>query len=119
MLFHGLGLVAILLFLHDWINVLPQLAIAVALLLLAIQMIDEETRSDVWRVGYSPHAAPASVRSVWAFLGVVAFSLLVGALLHHQGWGFGGGPLMALCAGMAWTGYQFLRRRRELRRSRR
>ena len=117
-LFHGLALLAILLFLQHWISMLPQLAVAVALLLLAIQMIDEETRVDAWRVGFQANAAPANVRSTWAFWGVVAFSLALGTVLHYQGWGFGGGPMIALLSGVLWTGVRFLRRRRELRRSR-
>lgn len=116
-LFHGMALIAILLFLHDWIGALPQLAVAVALMLLAIQMIDEETRTGVWRRGYGPNASPERVRSAWAFWGVVALSLAAGSALHSHGWGFGGGPLMALFVGMAWTGKRFLQQRRQLQQS--
>jgi MFS superfamily sulfate permease-like transporter len=116
-LFHGVALVAILLFLHDWISVVPQLAVAVALMLLAIQMIDDETRTQVWRSGYGPNASPARVRSAWAFWGVVAMSLAAGAALHAHGWGFGGGPLMALFVGMAWTGKRLWQERRQSQRS--
>lgn len=116
-LFHGVALVAILLFLQDWIRVVPQIAVAVALMLLAIQMIDEETRTDIWRSGYGLNASPARVRSAWGFWGVVALSLAVGAVLHAHGWGFGGGPLMALFAGMAWTGKRLLQERRQRQRS--
>ena len=116
-LFHGLALIAILLFLHDWISVVPQLAVAVALMLLAIQMIDEETRTHVSRRGYGPNASPERVRSAWAFWSVVALSLATGAALHSQGLGFGGGPLMALFVGMAWTRKRFLQQRRQVQRS--
>lgn len=119
LLVHGIGLVAIVFFLQEWIAALPQLAVAVALLLLAIQMIDEDTRCSVWRPGYSRHAVPAGVRGTWIFWGVVAVSLACGSVLHHVGWGFGGGPLIALFAGTAWTGHRFMKRRRVLYRLRR
>jgi MFS superfamily sulfate permease-like transporter len=100
---HGAVLAAMLLFLSDWIGALPQLAVAVVLLLLAVQMIDEDTRTRVWRAGYRPNAAPAGVRNVWVFWAVVAFSLACGSVLHYVGWGFGGGPLMGLLVGTLWT----------------
>ena len=84
---------------------------AVALLLLAIQMIDEDTRAKVWRAGYGRGAAPVRVRSTWVFLGVVALSMLCGSALHYVGWGFGGGPLIALLAGTVWTGWPVARPR--------
>ncbi len=115
---HGLALVVILLFLRDWIAALPQLAVAVVLLLLAIQMIDEDTREQVWRAGYSRHAVPASVRAVWTFWCVVTVSMVCGSVLHYLGWGFGGGPLIALFAGTAWTGRRFMKQRQALARSR-
>ncbi len=117
-LFHGLALVGIVMFLRDWMAMLPHLAVAAVLLLLAIQMIDEDTREQVWRAGYSRHAAPASVRAAWTFWCVLAVSMVCGSALHHLGWGFGGGPLIALFAGTAWTGRRFMMQRRALARSR-
>jgi hypothetical protein len=89
----------------------------VALMLLAIQMIDEETRVHVWCRGYGANASPERVRGAWAFWGVVALSLATGSALHAHGWGFGGGPLMALFVGMTWTGKRFLQQRRYLQQS--
>jgi sulfate permease, SulP family len=109
---HGVVLMAMLFFLNDWISALPRLAVAVVLLLLAVQMIDEDTRNQVWRAGYRANAAPARVRSVWVFWGVVAFSLACGSALHYLGWGFGGGPLMGLLVGTAWSGRPPFRPRR-------
>jgi hypothetical protein len=80
--------------------------------LLAVQMIDEDTRNQVWRAGYRPNAAPARVRGVWVFWAVVAFSLACGSALHYAGWGFGGGPLLGLLAGTVWTGRPLFRPRR-------
>jgi hypothetical protein len=80
--------------------------------LLAVQMIDEDTRNQVWRAGYRPNAAPARVRGVWVFWAVVAFSLACGSALHYAGWGFGGGPLMGLLVGTLWKGRPLFRPRR-------
>lgn len=46
-LFHGVALLAILFFCSAWIAKLPNLAVAVALVLVATQMIDDETRHAV------------------------------------------------------------------------
>ncbi len=115
---HGLALTVIVLFLCDWIAALPQLAVAAALLLLAVQMIDDDTREQVWRAGYSLHAVPADVRSAWTFWCVVAVSVVCGAALHYLGWGFGGGPLVALFGGTVWTARRFMQQRHALARSR-
>jgi MFS superfamily sulfate permease-like transporter len=117
-LLHGVALAGIVLYMQDWIAELPQLAVAAALLLLAMQLIDDETRDQVWRAGYAPHAAPVDVRAAWVFWGVVVVSTALGSLLHYQGWGFGGGPLIAFFVGTAWTAQRFLRRRRALARAR-
>ncbi len=106
---HAAGLLAIGLFLTGLIARLPQLAIAVALMVVAIQIIDEETRSQVWARGFDRDAAPAALHTSWIFLGVVAGSALAGVGLMQLGWGFGGGPLLALVAAVL-----LLRRRRSV-----
>ncbi|MFL9923704.1 SulP family inorganic anion transporter [Herbaspirillum lusitanum] len=93
---HGLGVLCICLFLTGVISLLPQLAIAVALMIVAIQTIDEETRRDVWANGYSPGAPVPSLHTSWIFLGMVGGSTLAGVGLMQMGWGFGGGPLLVL-----------------------
>lgn len=117
-LLHGMAIAAILLFLNHWIGAVPDLAVAVALLLFAIQMIDEDTRSLIWRAGYRAGARPHEVRQSWVFFLVVCVSVCCGAALHYLGWGFGGGPLLALLAGTTWTGWRFMKQRRVLAHSR-
>lgn len=97
--FHGLALVAILFLLNQWIAKVPHLAVAVALLLVAIQMIDDETRTTVWSEGYQPKAAKSSVFTTWIFWGILGLSVVAGSTLRYFGWGFGGGPLIALLVG--------------------
>ena len=98
-LFHGLALLAILFFCSAWIAKLPNLAVAVALVLVATQMIDDETRNAVWRRGYEPTASPASVGVTWVFWSVLGLSVLAGSVLRYFDFGFGGGPLIALVLG--------------------
>lgn len=93
---HGVGVLCIGLFLTGVIARLPQLAIAVALMVVAIQIIDEETRRNVWAGGYVQDASPPALHTSWIFLGMVAGSALAGVGLMQMGWGFGGGPLLAL-----------------------
>jgi len=98
-LFHGIALLAILFFCSAWIAKLPNLAVAVALVLVATQMIDEETRNAVWRDGYAPTASTASVGVTWVFWCVLGLSVLAGSVLRYFDMGFGGGPLIALVLG--------------------
>ena len=100
--FHGLGLLAILFFMSAWIAKVPQLAVAVALLLVATQMIDDETRSSVWRAGYNPQAPASNIHTAWMFWAMLVMSVGAGCLLRYMGWGFGGGPLIALLLGAVW-----------------
>ena len=100
-LFHGLGLLAILLFFSAWLAKLPLIAVAVALVLVATQMIDDDTRNEVWRDGYAPTASSASMGVTWLFWGVLGLSLLAGSVLRYFDHGFGGGPLIALVLGAA------------------
>lgn len=116
--FHGLALVAILIFFNRWISAVPHLVVAVALLLLAIQMIDADTRALLWRAGRHAGTEPLEARQSRIFLLVVAVSLCCGAALCHFGWGFAGGPLLALLVGTSWTGWRFMRRRHALAQSR-
>ena len=98
-LFHGAALVAILFFCAPWIAKLPNLAVAVSLTLVALQMIDEETRNTVWRAGYAPTASTASVGITWVFWSVLGLSVVAGSVLRYFDFGFGGGPLIALVLG--------------------
>jgi MFS superfamily sulfate permease-like transporter len=93
---HGACVLILVLCFSPLIARLPQLAIAVALLLVAIQMIDDETRDAVWRGGFASGARPAQLHTTWAFLCVLAASVIAGVAMHNLGWGFGGGPLVAL-----------------------
>ena len=95
---HGIAVLCICLFLTGLISLLPQLAIAAALMIVAIQTIDEETRRDVWANGYSPGAPVPSLHTSWIFLGMVGGGTLAGVGLMQIGWGFGGGPLLVLAA---------------------
>ena len=98
--FHGLGLLAILFFMSAWIAKVPQLA--VALLLVATQMIDDETRSSVWRAGYNPQAPASNIHTAWMFWVMLLMSVGAGLILRYFGWGFGSGPLIALLLGAVW-----------------
>lgn len=98
-LFHGLGLLAILFFCDVWIAKLPVIAVAVALVLVATQMIDDDTRNGVWRDGYAPNASSASMGVTWLFWCVLTLSVLAGSVLRYFDHGFGGGPLIALVLG--------------------
>lgn len=95
-LFHGIALLVILFFCSGWIAKIPSLAVAVALLLVASQMIDDETRHAVWRSGYDSTASKASVGIAWIFWCVLGLSVLVGAVLRYFDFGFGGGPLIGV-----------------------
>ena len=95
-LFHGLSLLAILFFCSAWIAKVPNLAVAVALMLVATQMIDDETRNAVWRSGYEPTASTTSVGVTWIFWCVLAASVIAGSVLRYFDFGFGGGPMIAL-----------------------
>ena len=99
--FHGATLLAILFFCSAWIAKLPNLAVAVALTLVAIQMIDDETRKTVWRGGYEPQATTVSLGVTWGFWWVLALSMLAGCVLRYFGFSFGGGPLLALVVSAA------------------
>lgn len=98
-IFHGLSLLAILFFCSTWIAKLPNLAAAVALTLVATQMIDDETRNAVWREGYEPTASTTSVGVTWIFWCVLGASVMAGSVLRYFDYGFGGGPLIALVVG--------------------
>ncbi len=95
-LVHGACVLVIGLCLTSVIARLPQLAIAVALMVVAIQIIDDDTRKEVWSRGYRPDATAQTIHTTWIFLGVVGSSALIGMGLMKLGWGFGGGPLLAL-----------------------
>lgn len=98
-LFHGVALLAILFFCSAWIAKLPNLAVAVALALVATQMIDDETRHAVWRDGYAPTASTVSMNVTWMFWCVLGLGVLAGSVLRYFDLGFGGGPLIALVVG--------------------
>lgn len=97
--FHALALAAIFLFLDAWIAKVPQLAVAVALLLVAIQMIDGEMRNTVWRDGYASEARQVNINITWIFWAILSCGVVAGSALRYFGWGFGGGPLIALMLG--------------------
>lgn len=99
--FHGAALLGILFFCSAWIAKLPNLAVAVALILVAMQMIDDETRKSVWRSGYEPTASAANMGVTWIFWCVIGLSVLAGSVLRYFDLGFGGGPLIALMVGAA------------------
>lgn len=75
---HGLSLVAIALLAGGLVARVPLLAIAVALTMVAVQMIDEKTEKDVWQPGYQPTAKPAKVKATWLFWGVVGVGFFSG-----------------------------------------
>lgn len=99
--FHGVGLLAVLFFCSAWIAKLPNLAVAVALVLVATKMIDDDIRNEVWRDGYAPTASSTSMGVTWLFWCVLGLSMLAGSVLRYFDLGFGGGPLLALVLGTA------------------
>lgn len=98
-LFHGVALLAILFYFSPWIAKVPILAVAVALVLVATQMIDDETRETVWRSGYEPAASTVNIGVTWVFWCVLGVSVVAGSVLRYFDFGFGGGPLIALVLG--------------------
>ncbi len=93
---HGVSLIAILLLLGEWIARLPQLSVVVALVLVAIQMIDKELREKVWRSGYIPSASVAEVKTTWLFLVILVGAVCVGMLTRYKELGFGLGVLVSI-----------------------
>lgn len=66
-LVHGMVLAVLMVLATGLIASIPVLAIAVALALVAVQMIDDVTRKEVWEPGYRPEASSQDVRSTWLF----------------------------------------------------
>jgi hypothetical protein len=77
-LFHALALLLIASVASD----LPLLAVAVALTMVAVQMIDPDTEVKVWTPGYIPTGAPANAHAVWLFWGVVGVGFATGTALY-------------------------------------
>jgi hypothetical protein len=98
-LWHAGGLLFILFALSAWVAKVPSLAVAVALLLVAVQMIDDGMRDDIWRDGLNSKAKTSQVRSTWVFLGILALSLTIGSALRAAGLPFSGGAIGALLLG--------------------
>ena len=87
---HGIALMVLALAATRLVAALPVLAVAVALTLVAVQMIDEKTEKEVWQAGYQKLAAPRQVQAAWLFWVVVCtgffsgkaiYGLLAGAVL--------------------------------------
>lgn len=109
---HGVAVLTIAVFFSTWIAALPQLAVGVALMIVAVQMIDDEMRRDVWAAGFQLGARRQALNTSWLFLGMVVASAIAGIGLIQLGWGFGGGPLLALLAGALALHWRAVARRR-------
>jgi MFS superfamily sulfate permease-like transporter len=98
-LWHGVALLAILTSLTSVIGKIPQLAITVAILLVAIQMIDDAMATEVWGKGFTKSATSNDVQSTWGFLGTLCFSIAAGLIFRTTGIAFSAGAVLALVVG--------------------
>ena len=96
-LVHGMVLAMLLVLASGFIARIPVLAIAVALALVAVQMIDDVTRKEVWERGYHPEASSQEVHSTWLFWLV----LLAGFCSGHAIIGLLAGGAVMMC--VRWT----------------
>lgn len=72
---HGVSIVLITVIAMPWMSRIPVLAIAVALTLVAIQMIDSKTLG-LWQPGYQTDAPPQKLWEVWWFWLVLLIALI-------------------------------------------
>lgn len=93
---HGITLLFFLLSLNSLIGKIPQLAISVALILVAIQMIDEDMTQKAWGNGFAVNANATSVQTSWGFLGVLGTSIGAGFALKFMGIAFSAGAIISL-----------------------
>lgn len=77
-LVHGLALLAITLLATRWVAQVPVLAIAVALTLVAVSMIDATLADGVWHPAHQPQATPPQVHAGWLFWLLLATTMLAG-----------------------------------------
>lgn len=103
-LVHGIALLAILVLLVEWIGKLPQLTIAVVLIIVATQMIDQVLRQEIWSRGFASDALPRSRLQTWQFIGLVMTSVLFGLVMTLFKKPFGTGAVIALVAVIALQG---------------
>jgi hypothetical protein len=96
---HGIALLAILISLTSVIGKIPQLAITVAILLVAIQMIDDGMATEVWGNGFIKSATEKDVQSTWGFLATLCISIVAGIIFRATGIAFSAGAVLALVVG--------------------
>lgn len=72
-LIHGLSIALIAIIAEPWMSRLPVLAIAVALTLVGVQMIDSKTVG-LWQPGYRANAKPQNLWGVWWFWLILAIT---------------------------------------------
>jgi hypothetical protein len=102
---HAVALLLILFGLSEWISKMPVIAVAVALTLVAVQMIDKTMYVTVWGAGLDADAKASNVKDTWQFLSVLVLSLVVGCWLRYFGQTFSGGAVVALivCAAVYYS----------------
>lgn len=93
---HGVALLFILFALSTWVSKMPIIAVAVALTLVAMQMIDKDMWDGIWSVGLTADAEAGNVKNTWWFLAVFVSSVFAGWLLSMGKLTFSGGAVIAL-----------------------
>jgi MFS superfamily sulfate permease-like transporter len=81
-LIHTLTLILIASLATNYIAKLPLLALAVALTMVAVQMVDVDTEEKVWKPGYAPSGAPANTHAVWLFWWVIGVGFVTGTAIY-------------------------------------
>jgi MFS superfamily sulfate permease-like transporter len=99
-LWHGVGLLVILISLTSHIGKLPQLALTVAILLVAVQMIDDGMATEIWGKGFIEAAISRDVQTTWAFLAMFVFSIMAGLVFKALGIAFSAGAVLTLIVGI-------------------
>jgi MFS superfamily sulfate permease-like transporter len=96
---HGVALLGVSLVAADWIGRAPVLAIAVALTMVGVAMIDDGMEERVWRPAYAPGAHRSHVQAGWLFWLVVGVTLVIGMDYAIVG-------LLAAAIVARWSGFQ-------------
>jgi hypothetical protein len=96
---HGIALAVILVGLTSYVGKIPQLAITVAILLVAVQMIDDEMANKVWGGGFKADTTAKQVQTSWGFLATLGLSIVTGLALKAAGVSFSAGAVVSLVVG--------------------
>ena len=79
---HTLALILIASLATNYIAKVPLLAVAVALTMVAVQMVDVDTEEKVWKPGYAPSGVSANTHAVWLFWWVIGVGFVTGAAIY-------------------------------------